>query len=109
MSSEHSIPAATEEIRLLLIGPPKTGQSSIANILAGANVFPVSGSTSINAPTATTQPRHYTNKKILPGKHLLIVDAPVRLDRRKKTFEMNQCCLGYSFLASIHLKRCDNQ
>lgn len=79
MSSEHSTNVATDEIRLLLIGPPKTGQSSIANILAGANVFPVSDSTSVNSPTVTTQPRHYTNKKILNGKHLLIVDAPVRL------------------------------
>lgn len=78
MSSENSNPLATDEIRLLLIGPPKTGQSSIANILAGSNVFPVGASSSINAATPTTQSRHFTNKKILVGKHLLVVDAPVR-------------------------------
>jgi polynucleotide 5'-kinase involved in rRNA processing len=77
MSSENSSPPATDEIRLLLIGPSKTGQSSIANILAGCNAFPVSASSSINSATPTTQSRHFTNKKILVGKHLLIVDAPV--------------------------------
>jgi ribosome biogenesis GTPase A len=77
MSAENSSPPSTDEIRLLLIGPPKTGQSSIANILAGVNVFPVGASSSVNSATPTTQSRHYTNKKILVGKHLLIVDAPV--------------------------------
>lgn len=77
MTSDSSLPPATDEIRLLLIGPPKTGQSSIANILAGSNVFPVGASSSVNSATPTTQSRHYTNKKILPGKHLLVVDAPV--------------------------------
>lgn len=77
MSTDNSSPPATDEIRLLLIGPPKTGQSSIANILAGCNVFPVGASSSINSATPTTQSRHFTNKKILVGKHLLVVDAPV--------------------------------
>jgi len=75
MSSETS-PPATDEIRLLLIGPPKTGKSSIANILAGYNVFPVGISSSVDSATPTTQSRHFTNKKILLGKHLLVVDAP---------------------------------
>ena len=78
MSSENSTQPATDEIRLLLIGPPKTGQSSIANILSGSNVFPVGASSSVNSATPTTQSRHFTNKKILVGKHLLVVDAPVR-------------------------------
>jgi ribosome biogenesis GTPase A len=77
MSFENSSPPATDEIRLLLIGPPKTGKSSIANILAGSNVFPVGVSSSVNSATPTTQSRHFTNKKFLVGKHLLIVDAPV--------------------------------
>ncbi|CAF0726948.1 unnamed protein product [Rotaria sp. Silwood1] len=76
MASENSVQPATEEIRLLLIGPPKTGKSSIANILAGCNVFPVGASSSVESATPTTQSRHFTNKKILPGKHLLVVDAP---------------------------------
>ncbi|CAF1105067.1 unnamed protein product [Adineta ricciae] len=76
MTSDSSSPTATEEIRLLLIGPPKTGKSSIANILAGLNVFPVGISSSVNSATPTTQSRHFTNKKILVGKHLLVVDAP---------------------------------
>ncbi|CAF3328162.1 unnamed protein product [Rotaria socialis] len=65
-----------DEIRLLLIGPPKTGKSSIANILAGYNVFPVGSSSSVESATPTMQSRHFTNKKILVGKHLLVVDAP---------------------------------
>ncbi len=77
MTSENSSTPATDEIRLLLIGAPKVGQSSIANILAGSNVFPVGASSLINSATPTTQSRHFTNKKILVGKHLLIVDAPV--------------------------------
>jgi ribosome biogenesis GTPase A len=77
MASENSSPPATDEIRLLLIGPPKTGKSSIANILSGYNVFPVGVSSSVNSATPTTQSRHFTNKKIIPGKHLLVVDAPV--------------------------------
>ena len=77
MNHDNSTSLATDEIRLLLIGPPKTGQSSIANILAGANVFPVGESSSVNVATLTTQARHYTNKKMIPGKNLLIVDAPV--------------------------------
>ncbi|CAF1218565.1 unnamed protein product [Adineta ricciae] len=76
MTSDSSSATATEEIRLLLIGPPKTGKSSIANILAGLNVFPVGISSSVNSATPTTQSRHFTNKKILVGKHLLVVDAP---------------------------------
>ena len=77
MSFENSSSLATDEIRLLLIGPPKTGKSSVANILAGSNVFPVGVSSSVDSATPTVQPRHFTNKKILPGKHLLVVDAPV--------------------------------
>ncbi|CAF0907488.1 unnamed protein product [Didymodactylos carnosus] len=68
-------PPAAAEIRLLLIGPPKVGQSSIANVLAGRNVFPIAASSS-SSKTATKSPRHYTNKTILSNKHLLIVDAP---------------------------------
>ena len=77
MAFENSMQPATDEIRLLLIGPPKTGKSSIANILAGYNVFPVGSSSSVESATPTTQSRHFTNKKILVGKHLLVVDAPV--------------------------------
>jgi ribosome biogenesis GTPase A len=77
MSTENASPPALDEIRLLLIGAPKVGQSSISNILAGCNVFPVGASSSVDSATPTTQSRHFTNKKILVGKHLLIVDAPV--------------------------------
>jgi ribosome biogenesis GTPase A len=86
MASENSSPPATDEIRLLLIGPPKTGQSSIANILSGSNVFPVGTSSSINSATPTTQSRHFTNKNILVGKHLLVVDAPVCFLNRKNDY-----------------------
>lgn len=79
MAFDNSTQLATDEIRLLLIGPPKTGKSSVANILCGYNVFPVGASSSVDSATPTTQSRHFTNKKILPGKHLLVVDAPVRL------------------------------
>lgn len=103
MSSEQSTPPATEEIRLLLIGPPKTGQSSIANILAGAHVFPVGGSSSVHSPTPTTQTRQYTNKKLLVGKHLLIVDAPVRFALALRSDR------SVLFLASVRLKRFDHQ
>jgi hypothetical protein len=103
MSSENpSPPPATDEIRLLLIGPPKTGQSSIANILAGCNVFPVGVSSSVDSATPTTQSRHFTNKKLLVGKHLLIVDAPVCFCFeivQKKNYQR------ISILAFIYIKR----
>jgi len=104
MAFDNSSSAATDEIRLLLIGPPKTGKSSIANILCGANVFPVGTSSSVNSATPTTQSRHYTNKKILVGKHLLVVDAPVRAHMRYSFKNENYL---FSFLAVIYFKRFD--
>lgn len=103
MSFDNSSSAATDEIRLLLIGPPKTGKSSIANILCGANVFPVGTSSSVNSATPTTQSRHYTNKKILVGKHLLVVDAPVCVH----LFILSNENYVFSFLAIIYFKRFD--
>ncbi|CAM2714534.1 unnamed protein product [Rotaria socialis] len=83
-----------DEIRLLLIGPPKTGKSSIANILAGYNVFPVGSSSSVESATPTMQSRHFTNKKILVGKHLLVVDAPplfILKDATSNEKDMRRC------------------
>lgn len=102
MAAENSVPPATEEIRLLLIGAPKTGQSSIANILAGTNVFSVGASSSVNTAVPTTQSRHYTNKKILVGKHLLVVDAPVS----DSNFSQGLKGTRVSLLASICTQRC---